>query len=327
MPWEGSELWLADVAADGPPRACAAHCRRAGRVAVPAAVVAARRAVRRLRPHAAGGTSTASRARRCARCARWRPSSASRCGCSARRCSASPATTRSSPRSSSRARAGSCGSTWRAARRSRIETPFTDLDELCAGPGFVRRDRGLAHRAGAGRAHRRGERRAPGAGAQRRRTARRGLPVAAGAHRLPQRRRSHRARLLLRAAQPRLRGAGGRAAAARRVQPRRADVDEHEQPEALDPVLDQPRLRRARRELRRQQRLRPRLPRPAQGPVGRGRRRGLRRRRALPGRERAASTASAWRSAAAAPAASRRCARWPSIASSRPARATTASAT
>ena len=51
-----------------------------------------------------------------------------------------------------------------------------------------------------------------------------------------------------------------------------------------DPVLDQPRLRRARRQLRRQHRLRPRLPRAARRPMGHRRRGRLRRRRAPPGR-------------------------------------------
>ena len=46
-----------------------------------------------------------------------------------------------------------------------------------------------------------------------------------------------------------------------------------------DPVLDQPRLRGGRRRLRRQHRLRPRLPRAAGRRLGRRRRRGLRRRR------------------------------------------------
>ena len=81
--------------------------------------------------------------------------------------------------------------------------------------------------------------------------------------------------------------AAGRTAAADRDRPRRPDRHGDQHAEAGDPVLDQPRLRRARRELRRQHRLRPRLPRPAQGPVGRHRRRGLRGRRAPPGRDRA----------------------------------------
>ncbi len=84
---------------------------------------------------------------------------------------------------------------------------------------------------------------------------------------------------------------------------------------------------RRRRQLRRQQRLRPRLPRAARRPVGHRRHRRLHQRRALPGRARARSTASGWRSAAAAPAATRRCARWSSTTSSPPARATTASPT
>ena len=49
----------------------------------------------------------------------------------------------------------------------------------------------------------------------------------------------------------------------------------------LDPAVHEPRLRRPRRRLRRQHRLRPRLPQAARGPVGRRRRRRLRQRRAL----------------------------------------------
>ena len=56
-------------------------------------------------------------------------------------------------------------------------------------------------------------------------------------------------------------------------------------------VLDQPRHRRARRQLRRQHRLRPRLPPAARRPVGRGRRDGLHPRRAIPGGSAAMSTA------------------------------------
>ena len=75
------------------------------------------------------------------------------------------------------------------------------------------------------------------------------------------------------------------------------------------PVLDQPRLRRGRRELRRQHRLRPRLPRSPERAVGHRRRRGLRQRRASTWwREGKADPDAARSSAAAAPAATPR---WP----------------
>ena len=53
-----------------------------------------------------------------------------------------------------------------------------------------------------------------------------------------------------------------------RRQPRRADRSDTRPAQARRPVLDQPRLRRGRRQLRRQHRLRPRLPRAAERPTG-----------------------------------------------------------
>ena len=86
-------------------------------------------------------------------------------------------------------------------------------------------------------------------------------------------------------------------------------------------------LRRRRRELPRQHRLRPGLPRRARRPVGHRRRRRLHRRGPLPRRPTTASTATGWPSAAAAPAATRRCARSRSTTTSPPAPASTASPT
>ena len=89
---------------------------------------------------------------------------------------------------------------------------------------------------------------------------------------------------------PRRRRSGGRAPAAARAHPRRADGRGSADAPAEHPVLDEPGLRRGRRELPRLDRLRPGLPRPAAGPVGDRRRRGLRRRGRAPGRRGAAST-------------------------------------
>ena len=77
------------------------------------------------------------------------------------------------------------------------------------------------------------------------------------------------------------------------------------------PVLHQPRLRRGRRRLRREHRLRPRLPPPPVGRLGAGRRRRLRRRRPGPGRRGGWPTASGWPCGGAAPGGSPPCARWP----------------
>ena len=68
-----------------------------------------------------------------------------------------------------------------------------------------------------------------------------------------------RPRLLLPADQPRVRGARRRAAAADRAEPRRPDLAHDPVPRPRVPVLDQPRLRRRRRQLPRQHRLRPRV--------------------------------------------------------------------
>ena len=75
--------------------------------------------------------------------------------------------------------------------------------------------------------------------------------------------------------------AGERKAAADRHEPRRANRVELRIAQVFNPILDQPRHRRARRKLRRQHRLRPRLSRTAQRQLGHRRCRRLRQRRAL----------------------------------------------
>ena len=82
-------------------------------------------------------------------------------------------------------------------------------------------------------------------------------------------------------------GARRRAAAAAGQVPRRADLGGVEHAQSRHSILDQPRHRRARRELPRQHRLRPRLPRPPAPDLGRGRRRRLRSWRELSRRARA----------------------------------------
>ena len=93
------------------------------------------------------------------------------------------------------------------------------------------------------------------------------------------------------------------------------------------PVLDEPRLRGARRRLPRQHRIRPRVSRAALRRVGRGRRRGLRRRARCISPRPDVPIGSVWRFGAAAPAATPRWPRSRFTTSSGPARATTASAT
>ena len=108
----------------------------------------------------------------------------------------------------------------------------------------------------------------------------RGLRVRAAGARVPDERRADRARDLLSPAQPGLHRPGGRAPAAARARPRRPDRARHGHDLARDPALHQPRLRRRRRQLRRQHGLRPRVPRAAEGTVGRRRHRGRGQRRA-----------------------------------------------
>ena len=114
------------------------------------------------------------------------------------------------------------------------------------------------------------------------------LPLRPRARRVPHGERPDGVRVLLPAEEPGLRGAGGRASAAPRDEPRGShvcDVDTALDPG--DPVLDQPRHRRARRELRWEHGLREGVPAPPRRRVGRRRRRGLRQRGDLPGRARA----------------------------------------
>ena len=104
-----------------------------------------------------------------------------------------------------------------------------------------------------------------------------------GADRVPGRRRpARRTASTTRRRIPTSTGPAGRAAAARRLRPRRADRARLDGARPRDPVLHEPRDRRRRPQLRRQHRLRPRVPGSAARALGRGRRRGQRRRRAVP---------------------------------------------
>ena len=118
----------------------------------------------------------------------------------------------------------------------------------------------------------------------RRRPAHRRLPDDGPAGRVSDRERQDRVRPVLSAVQSRCGGARGREAAGRRqgvtaARPRRRRA----RSSLRQPVLDQPRHRGARRELRRQHRLRARISRAALRQLGRGRRRGLHQRREIPG--------------------------------------------
>ena len=121
--------------------------------------------------------------------------------------------------------------------------------------------------------------------------------------------------------------ARGRVAAARRAIARRPDRECLERARPGEQFLTSRGHRGRGRRLRRQHRLRPRLPAGARRGVGRRRRRRLHRGGPVPGRRAATSTRSGWPSRAAAPAATRRSPRSPSATSSRPASACSASAT
>ena len=116
-----------------------------------------------------------------------------------------------------------------------------------------------------------------------RRPAHRRIPDDGPAGRISDQQRQDGVRPVLSAVQSRCGGARGREAAGRRRGSRRPDRGGIEHILAAQPVLDQPRHRGARRELRRQHRLRARISRAALRQLGRGRRRGLHQRREVPG--------------------------------------------
>ena len=145
MPWDGTELWVADRR-----RRRARHGARGRgrprRIDLPAELVARRRAALRLRPQRL--VEPVPRARRAAieRCTRWRPSSASRNGCSACRPTASTAAAASSAPSRQGGRRAWRSSTGRRRRGSteieRRSAPSTSC--MSAGLRFfsaARRDR------------------------------------------------------------------------------------------------------------------------------------------------------------------------------------------
>ena len=206
-----------------------------------------------------------------------------------------------------------------AAERLRgIATPFTTFGSFAgrrAGTaGVRRRGRGDGRRP---RRDRPGERRvrnaAPGRGAE----ARRFVRVARRVPSPSERGRTHRARLLLRAAKPRVPRPRGRAAAAAHVHPRRSDRRRRPRVQARDSVLDDARVRRRRRGLRRVDGVRDRLPAPPARRLGHRRSRGLRGGGGSSRRARGTSIRPASRFAAAPPAATPRCARSRSAACSR----------
>ena len=194
-------------------------------------------------------------------------------------------------------------------RLTRLDLPYTSF----GGDRGRRRRRRAARRgarpAGGDRPARSVERRRDRALHRRRDAGRCRLSGPARADRVRERRR-HGARLLLSADQSRLQSsAGGRAAAPDRQEPWRADQRDLQRAQACQPVLDLARLCAVRCRLWRQHGLRPALSRASERPLGRGRRRGLPERGAPPGGGRQGGRSAAWRSPAAAPAATPRFAR------------------
>ena len=212
----------------------------------------------------AGGTCTASTAR-CAAAAvpDARRVRRARSGCSGRACTASTAQHEIIATCIEQGVSRLGRIDLRRGRWTPIATDYTDIDELRVGPGFVVVARRLAdeRRAQVLRIDL-GERRARGAGEQRRRAARRAVTLAAREHRAsPSERRPHRARLLLPAdaipTSSRRPASGRRSIVTSHGGP---TADEHDTAcDAGVQLLDQPRLRGGRRQLRRQHRLRPRV--------------------------------------------------------------------
>ena len=134
-------------------------------------------------------------------------------------------------------------------------------------------ERGRPHRrlVGSGRAAARGQS-TPGRG---------GLALPAATHHVPEHGRAIRACLVLPADQPAGDRAGGRAPAARRHVARWPDLRGPDDPQPRAPGLHEPWLRGRGRGLRRQHRLRARLPRAPRRQLGHRRCRGLRERRPL----------------------------------------------
>ena len=293
LPWDGSELWVADLDADrGGVRRTPRRREGGDGVDLPTGVGSGRCPALRLGPHRL--VEPVSRGRR--RGARDLPD-----GCGVRlatvgvRCLDVRVPRRRPDRVHLDAeRRAACLRDRPAHRRA-------------AGPGSaVRRDRLPVHRRRRaddrvhGREHRHASagrgarlpcpvgRRAEGERSDHGRTV---VPVRPSGDRVPDGRRPHRARVLLSAGEQGLRRAGRRAAAADRDEPRRSDVRRLRGVRHGDAVLDQPRVRGRRRELRREHRLRAGVPRAAERELGRGRHDGLHQRGHATWRPRARSTA------------------------------------
>ena len=113
-----------------------------------------------------------------------------------------------------------------------------------------------------------------------------GVPLRPRVDRVPDGGRSQCVRAVLRADKSGRRCSGGRASAAARHEPRWADRERDGELRPRDPVLDEPRFRGRGRQLRRLDRLRPRIPRAPERRVGGRRSSGLPERRPLPRRAR-----------------------------------------
>ncbi len=164
----------------------------------------------------------------------------------------------------------------------RIDAPFTEVYGLnAAGDGAVavvggpREPRALVRLSAEGAVDGRARPRPVGADRPR-------LPARARVDRVRDHGRRHGPRPVLRAGEPAVPGPRRRPAAADRHVPRRADRLRDVRPVARPRVLHLARHRGGRRRLPRVHGLRATVPRRAQGPVGRGRRRRLRRGRPVP---------------------------------------------
>ena len=271
MPWDGTELWVADVAAGRRADERAPRGRRRDGVDLPAGLVArtarcVRQRPRRLvaayrgRPAGAAGST---RSRRVLQPPPPTPRPAGRSGSSARRPGPSRAPTRarrvvhargplapglrrSRHRRVPRARAGLEPGPWLAAADGEVVLVAGSADGAGRGDGACTLESGAAARAARRGGH----------------VDRRGLPLRAAVARVSHRRRiARRSSSTIRRATATVGAARRRTAAAHRHQPRRPDrgrrLDARLRRSSSGPAAASP----CRRELRRQHRLRPRVPR------------------------------------------------------------------
>ena len=291
MPWDGTELWVAEVAPDGSLTAPRESGRRCRRVDLPTGVVARRRCSISCPIAPAGGISIGAAAPTSRPSIRWRRSSACRSGRSA--CRPMPSSTADAHRGHLHRRTADGG--WRCVElepRASSRSPST-LEPL---ESIARHRHARVYFIG-------GSPTAPPAIARMTLAAAEAEVLRASstdaidpawisvpeAIKFPPTTAGQRARVSTTPPPNRTSAAPAGERPPLLVVISHGGPTERDRrgPRPADPVLDEPRLRRARRELRRQHRLRPRVSRSAERAVGHRRRRRLRSTPRASGRARA----------------------------------------